>query len=359
MRESRALSQSEIEALLTQIPGGGGRDGVEAPARGRDFARVIKPYDFRRPDKFSKEQWATLQSMHEQFARVIGAAFSSRLRTLVEVHLTSIEQGLYEEWQRQIPNQTVCYVLSMQPLPGNIVVELGMEVAGEVIDRLLGGTGTRLPSEHEFGEIENGLLRAFSRSITHPLQEMWSQIQPLEPQVQDIGLDASLVQVAGPMDVVVHVLFEVVLNGQTGRMSICLPYTVLEPVVGKLSAQIWMSSGKYVALTEEERHARVSVIQRSQLSLAVQLGSADVPASALMELQEGDTFVLDRRLGRALDVMVGGRVRFTALPGTAGSHLAVQIASVVDDVDVTGRAAPMTVPVAAPQPAQAGDAAVA
>ncbi|RJQ12021.1 MAG: flagellar motor switch protein FliM [Dehalococcoidia bacterium] len=358
MREERALSQSEIEALLGQLPGRGGevQDDLSASARaaGRNFARVVKAYDFRRPDKFSKEQWATLQSMHEQFARIVGATFSSRLRTLVEVHLTSIEQGLYEEWQREVPNPTVCCVLSMYPLPGNIVVEFGMEVAGEIIDRLLGGTGIRLPSDHEFGEIETGLLRAFSRSITHPLQEIWSQIQPLEPQVQDIGLDASLVQVAAPMDVVVNVSFEVVLGGQAGRMSLCLPYTVLESVVSKLSAQIWMSSGKYTALTDEEHRARVALIQRSRLDLVARLGGVDVTAGMLMELQEGDTFVLDHRSGNTLDVLVGGRVRFTGLPGTSGSHLAVQIATVVDD-DLTGRIAPMTVQL----PDSTGEAAVA
>lgn len=358
MRQERALTQSEIEALLTQIPGpgGGGGDDLDAPRAGRDFTRVIKPYDFRRPDKFSKEQWATLQSMHEQFARVVGAAFSSRLRTLVEVHLSSIEQGLYEEWQREAPNQTVCYVLSMHPLPGNIVVEFGMEVASEVIDRLLGGTGSRLPGGHEFGEIESGLLRAFARSITHPLQEIWSQIQPLEPQVQDIGLDVNLVQVAGPMDVVVNVVFQVMLGGQTGRMSICLPYTVLESVVGKISAQLWMSSGKYAPLTEDERRARIAMIQRSRLGVVVQLGGADVPAGTLMELEEGDTFVLDRRSGRPLDVLVGGRVRFTALPGTAGSHLAIQIADVVEDDDMAVRVASVAAQVPVPT---TGDAAVA
>ncbi len=358
MREERALSQSEIEALLTRIPGGGGREHLDAPTSevGRDFARAIKAYDFRRPDKFSKEQWAALQSMHEQFARVVSAALSSRLRTLVQVHLTSIEQGLYEEWQHQVPERTICYVLSMQPLSGNIVVEFGTEVAGEVIDRLLGGTGTRLPREREFGEIENGLLRAFSRSITHSLQEMWSQIQPLESQVQDIGFDPSLVQVAGPTDVVVNVSFGIALGGQTGRMSICLPYTVLEPVVDKLSAQIWISSGKYAALTDDERRAMSAVIHRSRLGLVVRLGGADIPAGVLMELQEGDTFVLDQRPGRALDVLVGDRVRFTALPGTSGSNLAVQIAGVVEDnEDTLGR----TRPVSVQQPVQASDVAVA
>lgn len=358
MREERALSQSEIEALLTQLPGQQEEisEDSDAPARmgGRHFSRVVKTYDFRRPDKFSKEQWTTLQSIHEQFARITSASFSSRLRTLVEVHLTSLDQGLYEEWQRDIPNQTVCYVLSMQPLPGNIVVEFGMEVAAGVIDRLLGGTGTRLPNSHEFGEIELGLLRAFSRSITQSLQEVWSQIQPLEPQVQDIGLEASLVQVAAPMDVVVSVSFEVSVGGQAGRMSFCLPYTVLEPIVSKLSTQVWMSSGKYTALTDAERQSRAAVIQRSRLDLVAQLGAVDVPARVLAELQEGDTFVLDHRSGQTLDLLVGGRVRFTGVPGTSGSHLAVQIAAVEHD-DMIGRTTPTTVLL----PAPADDAAVA
>lgn len=367
MREDRALSESEIEALLTRIPGGGGgsRDALTPAPAGRDFARAVKAYDFRRPDKFSKEQWATLQSMHDQFARLLSAALSSRLRTLVQVHMTSLEQGLYEEWQGQLPNQTICYVLSMQPLSGNIVVEVGMEVAGEVIDRLLGGTGTRLPESHEIGEIEIGLLRAFARSITHALSEIWSQIQPLELQVQDIGLDASLVQVAGPSDVAVAVVFNVTVGTHTGRMSICIPYTVLEPVVAKLSAQVWIASGKYLPVTDEERRTMAALINRSQLGLVVRLGGVDVPAGVLMELQEGDTFVLDRRPGRALDVLIGDRVRFTALPGTSGPNLAIQIAETVDeDVEpllaaFTSPGAPQQATHVMQQPAAAGDAAVA
>ena len=373
MRDDRALSQAEIDALLTRIPGGGGRGPVGAetlptPAL-RDFSRSIKAYDFRRPDKFSKEQWATLQSMHEQFARLVSAALSSRLRTLVQVHMVSLEQGLYEEWQSAVSNPTICYVLSMQPLSGNIVVEVGMEVADEVIDRLLGGTGSRLPEAREIGEIEIGLLRAFSRSLTHSLSEIWSQIQPLELQVQDIGLDASLVQVAGPSDVAVSATFEVSVGTHTGRMSICLPFNVLEPVVGKLSAQVWIASGKFSPVTPDERRAMAALIQRSQLELAVRLGGVDVPASVLMDLQEGDTFVLDRRPGRALEVLVGDRIRFTALPGTSGPNLAIQIAETVDDevspvIPISTSSVQHPPPQAyeamqSMQPAEAGDTAVA
>ncbi|MEX2446398.1 MAG: flagellar motor switch protein FliM [Dehalococcoidia bacterium] len=336
MPENRALSQWEIDALLNQIPGAtGGPDiaaaGGPSPLPDRTFSRAIKTYDFRRPDKFSKEQWTTLQAMHEQFARMIGAAFSSRLRTIVTVRLSSIDQGLYEEWQSQVPSQTVCYVLSMRPLSGNMVVEFNTDVAGEVVDRLLGGTGVLIDRGREAGEVEMGLLRTFGRTITHTLQEMWAQVQPVDPQVQDIGEDASLIQVAAPTDVVLTMFFEVNIGNHLGAMSVCIPYTVLEPVVSHLSAQVWISSGRRVQVTEEDRHRMAALIGRSTVDLQVRLGGVDVPARTIVDMREGDTFVLEDRVGRPLDVQIGDRTRFRGLPGVLGSHLALQIAEVVEE----------------------------
>lgn len=243
MAESRALSQLEIDALINQIPA----SGAEAEAPGveqvvaeseRPFARAIKPYDFRRPDKFSKEQWHTLQSMHETFARLVGSVFSSRLRTLVTVRLSSIDQGLYEEWQSQVPSQTVCYVLGVPPLSGNLIVEFNNDVASEVVDRMLGGNGLLIDRGREMGEIELTLLRSFGEGIGGAVAEMWSTVAPVEPELQELGLDAALVQVAGPNDVVIAAFFEVNLGSHLGAMSVCTPYTLLEPVAQQLAAQV-------------------------------------------------------------------------------------------------------------------------
>lgn len=340
MAENRALSQWEIDALLNQIPAGEGGDDLDAGAlpspSERAFSRAIKTYDFRRPDKFSKEQWATLQSIHEHFARLIGASFSSRLRTLVTVRLSSIDQGLYEEWQSQVPSQTVCYVLSLRPLSGNIVVEFNMDVASEVIDRVLGGSGVLIDRGRELGEVENGLLRSFARTITHAMQEMWSHIQPVDPQVQDLGQDASLIQVAAPTDVVLTAFFEVNMGNHLGAMSICIPYTVLEPVAANLSAQIWMASSQRGALSDEERRAMETLIGRSGLDLSVRLGSVELPARAIVEMREGDTFVLTSRVGRPLDVQVSERTRFRGLPGMVGNRLGLQISDIVNEAPPMG-----------------------
>jgi flagellar motor switch protein FliM len=334
MPDQRALSQWEIDALLDELPGDRAADAAgAAPSarRERGASGAIKAYDFRRPDKFSKEQWATLQGIHEHFARMLGASCSSRLRTLVSVRLLSLEQGLYEEWQSRVPSPTICYVMAMHPLDGSMAVEFGLDVAAEVVDRLLGGNGALVDRSRELGEVELGLLRTFSRTFGHAVQEMWSNVSPVEPTLQDLGQDASLIQVAAPTDVVLAASFEVSVGSHRGQLSLCTPYTVIEPVASSLSAQLWMASGRRSAVSEAEREAMSLLIDRSSVDLSVRLGAVSLPAHTIASLQEGDTFVLDARLGRPLHVVIGDRTRFLALPGIVGRRVGVQIADVVHD----------------------------
>ncbi|MEE8421951.1 MAG: flagellar motor switch protein FliM [Dehalococcoidia bacterium] len=337
MAESRALSQWEIDALLHQIPEGErqeqAEEGAPAPAipqTDRSFTRAIKSYDFRRPDKFSKEQWQTLQVMHETFARLAGASFSSRLRALVAVRLSSIDQGLYEEWQSQVPGKTVCYVLSLNPLPGNIVIEFNQDVAVEVIDRLLGGTGLVLERSRELGELEMVLLRSFASTIIGSLQEMWSTVAPVEPELHDLSLDVGLVQVARSNDVVISAFFEVSIADHVGAMSICVPYTVVEPVAAKLSAQVWMGTGGDGRSRHQTRRRLEALLDTAAIDISVELGSVELPVSAVIEMSEGDTLLLDSRPERPLPMLVDGHPRFLCRPGMIGNQIGVRVQAVVE-----------------------------
>ena len=334
MTESRALSQWEIDALLNQIADDAAEQEPELPAPAiarheRGFSRVIRPYDFRRPDKFSKEQWQTLQAMHETFARLMGAQFSSRLRTLVTCRLSTIDQGLYEEWQSQIPSQTACYVLSLPPLAGTMVVEFNGDVATEVIDRLLGGTAAMPGQRQEFTHIEMVLLRSFGRTVVTSLQEVWSNVLPVRPELEDVGLDASLIQIAGPNDVVVTAFFEVNLGNRLGAMSVCIPYTVLEPVTQQLSARMWLSSMTRDGGDPKARRAVRALLNKAPLDVSVEIGNVDLPARSLVELKEGDTLLLDTRVDRPLTLLVGGHRRFMCRPGMVGNRVAVRVSDAI------------------------------
>jgi flagellar motor switch protein FliM len=339
--DNRALAQWEIDALLDQVPatepatggGGGGASTREAAMSGRTDRpqrRGIRYYDFRRPDKFSREQWATLHSMHETFARIVGASFSSRLRTLVTVRLSSLDQGLYEEWQAQVPSPTTCYVLSLSPLSGNIVVEFNSDVASEVVDRLLGGTGLLIDRARDMSEVETALLRSFSNALRQTLEETWGAVVRISPELQDLGFDAGLIQVAAPTDVVLTAFFEVNIGNHLGAMSVCIPYTVIEPVAADLSTQIWFQSGRHGPPSAEERQLMEALLGRAALDMHVMLGDTDLPTSTVIDMQEGDTIVLNSRPGRPLDISIGEHARFRGFPGVMGNRMAVQITDVVE-----------------------------
>jgi flagellar motor switch protein FliM len=67
---------------VAKTPAAAPAGGAIAAARARrpSFAAPLyQPYDFRRPDKFSKDQMRTLQMIHEAFARMYASSLSAYL----------------------------------------------------------------------------------------------------------------------------------------------------------------------------------------------------------------------------------------------------------------------------------------
>lgn len=151
------LSQREIDNLLKGPPSGEPEVEVLAAMPHPRFAglgKTVKRYDFRRPDKFSKEQLRSLQAMHETFARLAASVLANQLRSNVEIRVSSIEQGLYEEYVAQIAGSSFLNVMRMAPLDGSTLIEYGQELGLVLVDRVLGGSGMVLEQAHEVTDID-------------------------------------------------------------------------------------------------------------------------------------------------------------------------------------------------------------
>jgi flagellar motor switch protein FliM len=91
---TRILSQVEIDALLASVPG---TDGASGRHPGNPTGSVTA-YDFRRPDRFSKDQIRSLHLLHDRFARNVTSSLSAYLRTSIEVSVSTVEQFSYSEF---------------------------------------------------------------------------------------------------------------------------------------------------------------------------------------------------------------------------------------------------------------------
>ena len=112
---SKILSQDEIDALLSV---GGRRCRAGEPPMPAPSEPVIA-YNFRRPDRVSKEQIRSLHFLHDRFARNIATSLSAYLRAVTDVSIVSVEQFAYSEFLMSLPDPTAFYAISLPPFDGH------------------------------------------------------------------------------------------------------------------------------------------------------------------------------------------------------------------------------------------------
>lgn len=334
------LSQAEIEALLASLSDDGapaasgatvresakpsGAQPFAAPARRETKALVAyENYDFRRPDKFAKDQLRTLQMLHETFARLFASSLSGYLRVPVHVDLISVEQIPYEEYMRSLTSSIIT-IFSMAPLAGQALLELEFNVVLSMIDRLLGGPGSMSKTSNILTDIEKALTESIvGRAITE-MQTAWEGIAHLAPKRESMETQSQFVQIVPPNDVVVSILYEIKVGDMRGAMSFCIPYLLLKPITPKLRAQRWFAS---TTKKNAGRHAAVLArrLEGTHVTCGVRLGRADISLEELLSLKAGDVVTLDRTPQDEIDILIGNSVKFTGKPGVRGKKLAVYV----------------------------------
>ena len=66
--------------------------------------KSYKLYNFRRPDKFSKDNLRALRDIHREFSKAISLVLSGYLRMRVEIEIVSVDQLTYDEFVRSMPS---------------------------------------------------------------------------------------------------------------------------------------------------------------------------------------------------------------------------------------------------------------
>ncbi len=323
------LSQDEIDALLNAISSG---EVAEDEYSSVGEQKKVKIYDFKRPDKFSKDQIRTLQMMHETFARLATTGLSAQLRALVHVHVAAVDQLTYEEFIRSIPNPTTLAVINMDPLRGSAILEIDPSISFTIIDRLFGGKGETAKISRELSEIEMSVMEGIIVRILGNMREAWSTVIDLRPRLGNIETNPQFAQVVPPNDMVVLINLETKIGEVEGLTNLCIPYITIEPIINKLSAQYWYSSIRKGEL-DENRAIIQERLDQVQIPVIAEVGSVDISIMEFMGLTVGDVVKLENTTTRSdMLVKVGERKKFKCLPGRVGNRLAIQIGDRVEDI---------------------------
>jgi flagellar motor switch protein FliM len=311
------LSQSEVEALLTALDTSGakGENPAAVAAAANVAATIAAPavrhdvtlYDFKRPERVSKEQMRALQTIHEVFGRNISASLSGFLRTIVEVKLVSVDQLTYSEFTFSLENPTCFNVLTCAPLDGHVVLEINPSIVYPMIDRLLGGgRGDVLVPRRPLTDIEERLITRVTKYALEDLKKVWSQIIPIEFKVDRIESNPRLVYIVPPNEVVVLISFEIAIGDLRGMMNFCIPFNSIEPVIDQLSANTWLS----YARRDSRKQNVLTALRNAPIEVTVHLGETTITAEQLLDLRVGDCLPIEKSIESPLLVDVGGVSKF-------------------------------------------------
>ncbi len=310
------LDQSEVDALLDAIDTGDIETGGLSERIESDQQREVSVYDFKRPERVSKEQLRSITALHEGFARNFGAALSSFMRTIVDVELSSVEQLTYSQFILSLPNPTCFALLDAHPLEGSLVFEINPSILFPIIDRLLGGgsTATTIP-ERALTNIEFRLAGKIMQLAIEQLDEMWRHVLPEASfKIDHTESNPHLVQIVPPNEPVVLVTVEVSLGENSGMVSLCLPYGSIESVLADMAKRDWFSY-RLKKPASETKHIIEQGLKHASLHAASFLAHTTITVRELLNLQPGDIIRTETHVDDESTLTVNGKAKFKGKPG--------------------------------------------
>lgn len=323
---AEVLSQSEIDALLSALSTG---DVEPEQLKEKEDKHKIKKYDFRSPQKFSKDHIRTLEMVHDAFARIVSNYLSGQLRKHVKVDIQSVEQITYEEFVHSIPNPTILTIFKMPPLQGNILLEMNPQFSFQILDILLGGTGDREEKTKEFSEIDKNILSNITSEMIKSLVLAWDGILDVRPEFEGLETNPSANQTLAPNEPVALLSFLVELGKSTTYMNLCIPYLSIEKVLDKLVVQYWFKSDES-ELQDESREKIKKGIDPVEVNLHVELGNTEITVDDFLKLVKGDVLVLNSQCSDPVRIFVEDEECFIAKPGIIGKNVGVQLLDILD-----------------------------
>jgi len=300
---NRILSQEEIDTLVKAS------DHQPREDETRPFApsEALTAYNFRRPDRVSKEQLRSLHFLHDRFAKNVSTSLSAFLRAMTGVSILSVEQYTYSEFLMSLPDPTAFYSIAMPPLDGVGALEINPAVAYAMVDRMLGGNGDSPAPSRALTEIEQNVMDSVVKLLLEHLTETWRAITDVRFRIQGRETRPQMLQVTGLNEGVILLAFDISVGEGRGMLNFSIPAAAIETMEEKV-AEGWNRTRREPSAAEQAR-------------LLANLGRVPLPVQTLLEtrmsarevlaLQPGDIVTLGHSASAPVEVQVGGLRRFT------------------------------------------------
>lgn len=322
---SKILSQDEVDALLKGMSGG----EIEVESDVSADQDGVIPYDLTNQDRIIRGRMPTLEIINDRFARLFRTTLSSALRKIVDMTTTSVDLIKFGEFMRSLPVPTSLHIFKMNPLRGHAIMVLESKLVFNLVETFLGGSsGEEIKIEgRDFTAIEQQLTRKVVKLGLKDMENAWKPVHEVFLEYQRTEINPQFASIVPPSDVVIVIKFELEMEHTAGTVTLCLPYSTVEPIRSKLYAGF--QSDQLEVDVEWMRRFRRQ-LQDARVQISVEVGRALLSSGKLLEMKVGDVFALDKDIDDYLVAKVEGVPKYLGRAGVYRGNKAFRVEGYVE-----------------------------
>lgn len=324
------LTQAQIDEMLKSVAAGA------EPIVSKSEEQKVKEYDFRAPKKFTKEQIRILESIFENYARLLSSYLTGLLRLYCRVTLVNIEEQRYNEFNNALPDYVIMGMVDLgikdeEVSETDVIVQVSNTITYTMIDRLLGGKGEYSDTNRDFTDIETTIMQDVLNSFAVMLKEPWMSHIDLEPKLIGIETNSRVVQTIGHEDTVIIVALEVEINSSKSIVSVCIPAINLDEIMGRFIPRYTRNGRKTDANREQERRDNImNGITDTSLEVKAVLGEINLDMYEVLTLQVNDVIPLNRKITENITIYIGNRLWCDGKLGTYNNKKAIMVENFIE-----------------------------
>lgn len=305
------LSQDEVDALLKGISGG----EIEEPEEPlEEEALGYTAYDFTRQERIVQIKMPAMEVINDAFLRAIRISIANALRRILDITAVPLELERFGAFVRTLPVPSSLQIFKMDPFRGHALIVLEPRLVFALVETFLGGSGARNVriEGRDFTAIEQRLIRRVINLLLNDLEKAWYSLHPVKVQYVRSEINPQFAKICQPEDVVIINRYEVDMDRAVGSITTCIPITNLESVKKKLMTTFQREKSEEDIQLQKILEENIKNVPGE---FRVELGSADVLAGDIMDLDVGDVIQLDKRKDDELPAYICGVRKYMGTPG--------------------------------------------
>ncbi len=290
-----------------------------------------RPYDLASQERIVRGRMPALELIHERFARSFGLAMFGFMRRNPEIEHSAPVVGKYADFIKRIHSPCSINIMQTRPLSGSALLVLDGALVSTVVDLMFGGSGrpARQQEGREFSITEQRLIKKIIELCCTEYAKAWESVHRFELVFSRAETQPQFANIAIPNEMVVSTTFTLQFNELSGSISVCIPYTVLEPIRDTLCSALHTNGapGGRNWLAQMSRE-----IEPANVELVAELTTATLTLGELMNLRRGD--VIEIEPGPDAVLKIGQVPIFNGRYGEHNGRYAVRIDTVHSYTDI-------------------------